>query len=154
MSEKKKPIKRHPALQQFSREHHFGLLLCWKIREGFRREIEAERMKKYTDWFFQTHLKPHFEAEEKYMFTLLSDEDKLKKRAIKEHRRLERLFEENEDVKRSLSLIEEELEQHIRFEERSLFGEIQKVATEEELEAIEKMHQELLVDDWEDEFWK
>ena len=154
MSEKKKPIKRHPALQQFSREHHFGLLLCWKIREGFRKEIEPERMKKYTDWFFQTHLKPHFEAEEKYMFTLLSDEDKLKKRAIKEHRRLERLFEENEDVKRSLSLIEEELEQHIRFEERNLFGEIQKVATEEELEAIEKMHQELLVDDWEDEFWK
>ena len=154
MSEKKKPIKRHPALQQFSREHHFGLLLCWKIREGFRKEIEPERIKKYTDWFFQTHLKPHFEAEEKYMFTLLSDEDKLKKRAIKEHRRLERLFEENEDVKRSLSLIEEELEQHIRFEERSLFGEIQKVATEEELEAIEKMHQELLVDDWEDEFWK
>lgn len=154
MSEKKKPIKRHPALQQFSREHHFGLLLCWKIREGFRKEIEPERIKKYTDWFFQTHLKPHFEAEEKYMFTLLSDEDKLKKRAIKEHRRLERLFEENDDVKRSLSLIEEELEQHIRFEERNLFGEIQQVATEEELEAIKKMHQELLVDDWEDEFWK
>lgn len=154
MSENKKPIKRHPAMKQFSREHHFGLLLCWKIREGFRKGIDPERMKTYTDWFFQHHLKPHFEAEETYMFSLLPDEDKLKKRALKEHRRLERLFEENEDVNRSLSLIEEELEQHIRFEERILFAEIQKVATEEELETMEKMHQDPLVDDWEDEFWK
>ena len=154
MDEKKKPIKRHPALQQFSREHHFGLLLCWKIREGFRKEIDPERIKKYTDWFFLHHLKPHFEAEEKYMFSLLSDEDKLKKRALKEHRKLERLFAEQEDVNRALSLIEEELEQHIRFEERILFGEIQKAATDEELEFIEKMHHDPLVDDWEDAFWK
>ncbi len=154
MSKEPKPIKRHPALQQFSREHHFGLLLCWKIREGFRREINPQRMKKYTEWFFNTHLKPHFEAEEEFMFSLLSDDDKLKKRALKEHRKLERLFHDEEDINRALSLIEEELEQHIRFEERILFNEIQKVATEEELMKIEEMHQEPLEDDWGDTFWK
>ncbi len=154
MNAKSKPQKRHPSLQQFSREHHFGLLLCWKIREGFRRNIELERMKKYTDWFFQTHLKSHFEAEEEFMFSLLPDDDKLKKRALKEHRKLERLFHDTIDVNRSLSLIEEQLDEHIRFEERILFNEIQKIATEEQLQKIEEMHQEPLIDEWEDEFWK
>lgn len=149
-----KPIKRHPALKQFSRDHHFGLLLCWKIREGFRRNVEPERMKKYTDWFFESYQKPHFESEEKYMFPLLPDDDKLKKRAIAEHRRLERLFNDQEDIKRALSLIEEELDQHIRFEERILFAEIQKIANEEQLQKIEEMHQDPVLDDWEDEFWK
>lgn len=149
-----KPIKRHPALRQFSRDHHFGLLLCWKIREGFRKNVEPERIKKYTDWFFEVYLKPHFEMEETYMFSLLSNENKLKKRAVAEHRKLERLFHDNKDVNRALTLIEEKLEQHIRFEERILFSEIQKVATTEQLEKIEEAHRETLTDDWKDEFWK
>ncbi|HLV23506.1 MAG TPA: hypothetical protein VKY36_01855 [Moheibacter sp.] len=149
-----KTIKRHPALKQFSRDHHFGLLLCWKIREGFRRNVEPERMKKYTDWFFESYQKPHFESEEKYMFSLLPDDDRQKKRAIAEHRRLERLFNDQEEVKRALSLIEEELDQHIRFEERILFAEIQKIATEEQLQKIEEVHQDPVLDDWGDEFWK
>ena len=33
---KKTPIKRHDALKHFSRDHHFGLLLVWKIREGVK----------------------------------------------------------------------------------------------------------------------
>jgi len=28
------PIKRHVALQPVSREHHYGLLLSWKIRDS------------------------------------------------------------------------------------------------------------------------
>lgn len=40
------PIKRHPSLQPLSREHHYGLLLSWKIREGFKREVPPERIKK------------------------------------------------------------------------------------------------------------
>ncbi|WP_241739476.1 hypothetical protein [Aestuariibaculum marinum] len=32
-----KPLKRHKALQPLSREHHYGLLLTWKIRTGFKK---------------------------------------------------------------------------------------------------------------------
>ena len=71
MEQKPKPIKRHPAIQHFSRDHHFGLLLCWKIREGFRRNVDPERMKKYTDWFFEVYQKPHFDMEEKYMLMMM-----------------------------------------------------------------------------------
>lgn len=150
----KQPIKRHDSLRPLSRQHHHGLLLCWKIREGFRRNVTPERIKKYADWFWQNHLQQHFEEEEKYVFVVLPTENKLLKKAIAEHRRLERLFKDQKDTVRSLNLIEEELEQHIRFEERLLFNEIQQNATPEQLNDMELHHTDLLCDNWDDEFWK
>ncbi|GGH41963.1 cation-binding protein [Mangrovimonas yunxiaonensis] len=151
-----KPLKRHKALQPLSREHHHGLLLSWKLRAGFKKNIEIERMKTYADWFYNTHLIPHFDTEEAHIFTLLDSNHDLVKRALAEHRRLKRLFNDADNVAKSLGLIEEELEQHIRFEERVLFPEIQKIATEEQLEHIEKIHHpdEKFVDNLDDEFWK
>jgi hemerythrin-like domain-containing protein len=150
-----KPQKRHKALQPLSRDHHHGLLLSWKIRTGFNKNIEPKRMKVYTDWFFETHLIPHFEMEETHIFTILNEDHELITRALAHHRRLKRLFSETEDVSKSLSKIEEELEQHIRFEERILFPEIQKIATETQMLQIEKIHQqEDFKDKIDDEFWK
>ena len=150
-----KPLKRHKALQPLSRDHHQGLLLSWKIRSGFSKNIEAERIKTYTDWFFETHLMPHFELEETYIFPLLEADNELIKRAMADHRRLKRLFNAKDNIEKSLHKIEEELEQHIRFEERVLFPEIQKVATEKELEHIETIHNdEGFVDKTDDEFWR
>jgi len=40
------PIKRNEALKPLSRDHHHGLLLCWKIRQGIKLNIEPERIKK------------------------------------------------------------------------------------------------------------
>jgi hemerythrin-like domain-containing protein len=152
---KPKPQKRHKALQPLSREHHHGLLLSWKIRNGFNKNVDPIRIKTYTDWFFETHLIPHFEMEENHIFSILESDNELIKRALAEHRRLKRLFSETEVEAKTLSKIEEELEQHIRFEERVLFPEIQKVATEEQLLHIEKIHhQEPFEDNLDDEFWK
>lgn len=150
-----KPQKRHKALQPLSREHHHGLLLSWKIRTGFSKNIDPKRIRTYADWFYKNHLIPHFEIEENHIFPILEDENELVKRALAEHRRLKRLFEEREDDTKTLHRIEEELEQHIRFEERVLFPEIQKVATEDEFLHIEKIHQpEKFVDNEKDLFWK
>ena len=151
----RKPIKRSPHLKTISRDHHDGLLLCWKIREGFKREIAVERMKRYTDWFWETHLVDHFDVEEAYVFPVLGDHHELVKRALSEHRRLKRLFEQDTDIWRSLNLIEEELDSHIRFEERVLFNEVQQVATEAQLEAITIHHTHAArCDDWDDPFWE
>ncbi len=152
---KKPPIKRNKALMQVSRDHHHGLLLCWKIRTGFSKGVEVGRIKRYADWFFETHLVPHFDLEEKYIFPILGDKDELVKRALTEHRRLIRLFNDDREIEKSLSLIEEELEQHIRFEERVLFNEIQKVATQAQLKIISELHNKGNVqDNTSDEFWK
>ena len=37
-----KPLKRHAGLVELSRDHHHGLLLSWKIRQGLKKEIEPE----------------------------------------------------------------------------------------------------------------
>ncbi|WP_299390317.1 hemerythrin domain-containing protein [uncultured Gelidibacter sp.] len=150
-----KPLKRHKALQPLSREHHHGLLLSWKIRNGFSKHIETDRIKKYADWFFENHLIPHFELEETHIFTILNKDHELVKRALAEHRRLKRLFTNDDDAVKNLHKIEEELEQHIRFEERILFPEIQKTATEDQLALIAEIHyEEAFVDNVEDEFWR
>lgn len=152
---KTQPIKRNKWLQPLSREHHHSLLLCWKIRTGFSKGIEVERMKKYADWFFKNHIQPHFEVEEKYIFPVLGNENELVKKALSEHRRLTRLFENRDEIEKSLSLIEEELESHIRFEERVLFNEIQQIATEEQLKRITAMHiEEPFQENTQDEFWR
>lgn len=116
-----KPIKRNEALQPVSREHHQGLLLCWKIRQGLKKNIAPNRMKVYADWFYKEHLLPHFEIEEKYLFPVLGNEHELIIKATAQHRRLTRLFTDQQQLAKSLSFIEEELETHIRFEERVLF---------------------------------
>lgn len=153
--ESKKPIKRNKDLQPLSRDHHNSLLLCWKIRTGFSKGVAVERIKGYADWFFEHHIEPHFEMEEKYLFPILGNNNELVKKATAEHRRLKRLFKHTDDVSKSLSLIEEELEKHIRFEERVLFNEIQKAASEEQLKTISKFHaDEKFRDNTDDEFWK
>ena len=140
---------------QVSRDHHHGLLLCWKIRTGFSKGVDLERIKRYTDWFFNTHLVPHFNLEEKYIFPILGEKHELVKRALTEHRRLIRLFTNTHSISKSLSLIEEELEQHIRFEERILFNEIQKIGTEKQLNTISELHNDAkFQDNVADEFWK
>lgn len=141
-------------MQPLSRDHHYGLLFCWKIREGFKRNIPLERMKKYADWFWRSHLMQHFETEEANLFPILPPENSKVKKAIADHRRLKSLVENTEDTRQSLSLLEEELEAHIRFEERDLFNDIQQVATAAQLVEVEKHHHEPFSDDWTDEFWK
>ena len=148
------PIKRNENLKAISREHHHGLLLSWKIRNGLKKEVAPERIKKYVNWFYSTHLLPHFELEEKYVFTILDKEHELVKKALSEHRRLKRLFESKTATIKNLIQIEEELESHIRFEERVLFNEIQMIATEKQLEEIKTIHkEEKFEDNLTDAFW-
>lgn len=157
MDTKNKPLKRDKSLQPLSRDHHHGLLLCWKIRTGLKNGVVVQRIKDYSDWFFQNHLDEHFNDEEQYLFPLLGETNELVKKAMSEHRRLRRLFNDEQDIEKSLSLIEEELDAHIRFEERILFNEIQMVANPEELRLVnEKIHTEVKDpdEDWNDHFWK
>lgn len=151
-----KPIKRCESLKPLSREHHHGLLFSWKIKTGIKKNVEVFRIKKYADWFYQNYLIPHFEVEEKYVFPILGNDNELIERAVSEHRSLERLFESSSaEFQKNISLIGDALVNHIRFEERVLFGEIQKIATVEQLMSIEFNHSdEKFVDNLTDTFWE
>ncbi len=153
----KKPIKREKALQPLSRDHHHALLLSWKIRQGLKRDIAPERIMSYAREFFNQSLKRHFYEEEKFLFPLLGLEHPLIKKACKEHRRLKRLFFTEKNFLKASSLIEEELEAHIRFEELGLFKEIQKKAAGKELRLVaKKLHvrsDNPPLEEWSDPFW-
>lgn len=139
----------------FSEEYNQSILLCWKIRIGFRKLIEIERIKAYSNWFYTNNLLPHFDIEEKFVFPILGKQHDLVKLSLSKHRRLKKLFDDEVNIQKSLSLIEEELETHVRFEKRKLLIEVQKVASPIELKLITKMFLELpIVEIWADEFWK
>lgn len=148
-----KPIKRHESLQPLSREHHHGLLLCWKIRQGLQKEIALERIKAYVDWFWDTHLKFHFEVEEKYIFSILPTEHPMVQQALDEHLQIKDLILNQNNTQQNLESLEKVLNDHIRFEERVLFNEIQNIATPAQLSEIDLHHNEIFTDTWEDEFW-
>lgn len=149
-----KPIKRSNALKPLSREHHHGLLLCWKIRKGFSKGIAPERIKAYCDWFFRAYLLPHFELEEKQVFPILGNHHELILQALKEHQSLRACMREDADIRASLERIATELEQHIRFEERLLFNRIEAAATPAQLQLIQQVHTEQkFIENGSDVFW-
>ena len=155
-----KPLKRHPALIPLSKDHHFGLLLCWKIRTGVKKEVAPERIVKYVNYFFDNHLRTHFEEEEQHIFALLPEADEKRKKAERQHRKLNRLVQKlSREPQRAdviLGQLEEELEAHIRFEERDLFPYLQSSMEESDLErlkqTIEEVH-DTQPEKWADEFW-
>jgi hemerythrin-like domain-containing protein len=153
-----KPLKRHPGLVELSRDHHHGLLLSWKIRQGLNKSIEAERIKRYADHFFEIHLKSHFGEEESFVFPLLGNEHPLIVTALEQHENLRRLFSKNTDLPATVDAIADALETHIRFEERELFQEMQRVVSEEKLTALtdrlQKMEEKENPEAWSDRFWE
>lgn len=147
---------RHEALKALTNDHHQGLLLCWKIREGLKHRVSHDRIKKYCDFYFTSQLRPHFKFEEEEIFPLLGEDHPMITRAIQEHRRLESLFKE-EACNEMFTAIETELNRHINFEEMELFRELQRTLSDDELRNITNKEKQILTpdpEDWEDQFWK
>lgn len=142
-------------LNEACQRHHKTLFFCWNIRAGIDKGVDIQRMVDYVNWYGENILFKKMEIEEKYLFTLLDEDHYLIKRALKEHRRIKRLFKiDQKNPMKSLIYIEEELDLHIRFEERQMFPEFQKSATQKKLKIINKEFNTLLTNsDWNDQFW-
>ena len=157
--EANKPIKRHAAIVELSKDHHFALLLVWKIREGFRKSIEPARISRYVVHFFETDLTQHFKEEEEFLFSKLPANNELRVQAEEDHRQIRQLINELRANSTNNVLLEKfasTIEGHIRFEERELFNYLQENIPEDELAKIaSSLHvrndeKEPL---WEDPFW-
>lgn len=147
-------VKEQSNLKLLLAEHHLALQVCDHIRSGLMKNVEMTRIRKYTDWFKKSYLEPHFELEEQFIFPLLGNNVRVKK-ALANHRRIKKLLSCDCDNEKVLNLLEEELGTYIRFEERVLFREIEKLATTDDLEKLEQEHKKLNLkeDEWEDKFW-
>jgi iron-sulfur cluster repair protein YtfE (RIC family) len=154
------PIKRHQPLVSFSKDHHFGLLLVWKIRQGLKKPVSPDRITDYVLYFFKEDLDKHFKAEETLLFSKLQAEDLLRKQAEKEHREINSLVTKLTTQKQDASLLmhfADALENHIRFEERELFNHLQDNIAAPDLEeaALHMSNDSRAIDEkWPDPFWQ
>lgn len=150
-------MKRNENIAALSRDHHFGLLFCWKIREALKRGITTDRILPYLDYFMANHLQAHFEIEEKLL--LNGSSHALCQQAQAEHRQIRDDFKKaasgNSSLLRSLA---DRLELHIRFEERTLFPLLETLLTKTALKEIgrqlNEFEQQQQKDEYPDEFWK
>ncbi len=150
---KLKPIKRSDELLSLSREHHHALLLCWKIKTGLKKNIEVSRIYNYVLWFSEKYLLPHFILEEKYVFPLLNNTNS--KKALEQHQQLKNFIQNDKQDNEKLLQFQELLNEHIHFEERILFNEVQKSEGIEHLQLIKQLQSnERFCDNETDPFWK
>lgn len=153
-------MKRHSSLVSLSRDHHYGLLLCWKIRQGVKLKRNNKRISDYVSHCWAHDLQPHFSAEEHILFPAKTDP--LVDRAIAEHAQIHEtvkaILERSESCEATLLLLADQLERHIRFEERELFVHLEATLPETTLAAIGEKLQQAHLDtaniDYTDEFWK
>jgi hemerythrin-like domain-containing protein len=152
-----KPIKRSTELVPLSREHHEGLLLVWKIRQGVRNAAPTKLMADYCQWFWNTYLAAHCQKEEEVLSAILSAEHPMMVKMLDEHEAIRNKIKQLGEYTsvESLLRLAQVLGYHIRFEERQLFPLIEHIATKPQLKKIQNnlsgYHTPSAV--WSDEFW-
>ena len=152
-------MQRHPGLVPLSREHHHGLVMAERLVLGRstnpRADWPADRTaqaRRLID-FFETDLRPHFEAEEAHVFPVAAREvaagDRLVRRLVDDHdtmREMVRALAAGGDAPDPASLPDlddrlrafgERLRRHIRVEERELFERMQAECSPETLRELE-----------------
>jgi hemerythrin-like domain-containing protein len=157
MAEETKPIKRSKELAPLSREHHDALLFVWKIRQGLQHNASTDKLREYTIWYWHQHIKPHFYQEEKILLPYMPDNHPLAIRLKKEHESIRELILslDKEADTATFSQLCNLVNDHIRFEERELFGYLEQNLIPEQLTSIFKELEEHPVscEEWKDEFW-
>lgn len=154
------PQKRDKSLVPLSREHHFGLQFCWKLRQGLKNGTDLEVMRAYVRYFWENILKPHCEEEEWVLRRLLPADSTERMRLEEEHRLLQALIAlvaEGSPMNKDLfKVLEKDLVEHIRWEERDLFPYLQAVVDPDDLEMTGKLldHRHTVkLDTFTPEFW-
>lgn len=125
-------MKRTPALQPLSREHHTALTLA-KACERAAQSRDEERVVQTCQRAiraFSDELEPHFQIEEQSLLPLLhSAENKpLEQRTLADHQQLRALLDglQQNDVG-ALDSFGKLLSAHVRFEERELFPALESL---------------------------
>lgn len=161
------PIRRNQHIVTLSHDHHVGLLFCWKIRQGLKRQADLPRITRYVRYFWQHNLEPHFREEEDILFILPGD--KKIGQALDEHRQIRSLITAitgdpthnadapvaSPDAVQQLTALADAVDKHIRFEERDLFPYLEQTLSPDQLADIgARLNNEPHAPDtYPDEFW-
>lgn len=137
-------LKRDQALQPLSRQHHQGLLVSLFLSNGLKKGVATKPMRDFILQFWQDDLLKHFEAEEQVLVPFAKPYailEPLITRMLLEHQQIVLLINRinNEARAEQLETIKEfadKLEQHIRFEERELFEQMQLTLSAEDMSVL------------------
>jgi hemerythrin-like domain-containing protein len=145
------PLKRHPSLQDLSRDHHHALIQAHLLRKSAEGEEGARPLEMVARDFLQfweQDAGPHFREEEEVLLPIYArhsppsqDEEVL--RMLDDHAwfrdiifELRRQVEAGEDLRELGGEIGRRLHDHVRLEERHLFERMQAALTEKDLADI------------------
>lgn len=143
-------MKRDPGLSELSRDHLPALILAYRLRHG--RSSNPQQpwpTEPLAQWhqalpFIRGELRRHFLAEERFLVPVRLEDRASSGRILAEHaefwRQVERIealaADQSTDATALPPLLQglgELLEAHIRFEERTWFGQLQQALTVGEL---------------------
>ena len=137
-------MKRHAALIPLSHQHHDALALCVFIDRGLRNEPTVENARKLRSQAgdtFELLISGHFDLEESVVFPAVKPHlpnPALIEELLSEHESLRAKFKnlanyDDSELIAALKDLGDQLDCHIRTEERILFQTIQEVLDESTL---------------------
>ncbi len=138
-------------LTRLNDEHEKLREMCMHIRQGLNRRVETVRIRAYLDWCSKKYLIPHLQKEEEFL--IHQEKNTRIKRAMANHRRILRLLTCSCEDLKVLNLLEEELEAHIRFEEKIVYKEIEENSISK-INAGDINGAEGNTSKWKDPFWE
>jgi hypothetical protein len=132
-------MKRHPALQLLSDDHHRALVLARRLRKfpDPAGSTEIESLAREVRLTFEGDLEPHFQVEEEWLLPRLVEKGAagLAEQVAHDHARLrQRVL--GVWVAGTAAEVGSLLERHVRFEERVVFPEAESLLLEAELENL------------------
>lgn len=131
-------MNRNKNLIPLSHEHHTGLQFCWRLEQGIRKGANLSLMQEYVLHFWDDHMQSHFRKEEELLLPMLPAGHTLAHQLEEEHQEIRELINRlytAQDLE-TLVHLRDVVYNHIRFEERLLFPQIEQMANEEELQQI------------------
>jgi iron-sulfur cluster repair protein YtfE (RIC family) len=131
-------MKRHPALEPFSRDHNLGLILARKLQHPESNAVEEF----LTAWDLE--IASHFVDEEELLMPVIPEEA-LATRLLDEHRLIRNLVA---CLPRTAEQVGSKLEAHIRWEERSLFPAIESGASDSDMRELARRTNEVERQRW------
>jgi iron-sulfur cluster repair protein YtfE (RIC family) len=133
-------MKRHPALQELSRDHQHALAVALRLKRADATSADEAR-RSFLD-YWEREGRVHFREEEEVLLPTLARFSELDQpivaRVLLDHVRIRRLADDvgGDGALDPLHALGTELEQHVRREERELFPLIEQSLPEPELVAL------------------
>lgn len=120
-------MKRVPQLRDLSDDHHTALVLARRSRDAAREGRAVEAAWRRVREAFRDDLDPHFAIEERHLLPALEEigEHDLARGIRRDHAALRALRDDPACDADGLERFARCLEEHVRFEERRVFGPTQ-----------------------------